>query len=63
VVTAAVVGVVSVGTSNGEASPANACEDAKPKLEIARMIVASRMWRGYRDAAAPLISVELVHAR
>jgi hypothetical protein len=61
----AVVGVGSVGTSDGEASPASACEEAKPKLEITRTIVASQMRRGRREAAAcgPFISFELVHAR
>lgn len=59
------VGVGSVGTSDGDASPASACEDAKPKLEIARTTVASLMRRGRREAAAggPFISLELVHAR
>jgi hypothetical protein len=61
----AVVGVGSVGASDGEASPASACEEAKPKLEIARTIVASQMRRLRREAAAggPFISFELVHAR
>jgi hypothetical protein len=61
----AVVGVGSVGTSDGEASPASACEEAKPKLEIARTIVASQMRRGRRRraAAACFISFELVRAR
>jgi hypothetical protein len=49
---AASVAVVSVATSDGEASPASACEDAKPKLHTARTIVATLMWRGHRGAAA-----------
>lgn len=59
---AAVVGVGSVGLSDGEAS---AWEEAKPKLEIARTIVASLMRRGRRRiaAAARLISFEVLQAR
>src|SRR5215218_9826648 len=51
-VVAVVVCVVSVTANGSEASPASACEDAKPKRQVARRTVASLMWRRHRGAAA-----------